>query len=91
MKKGLLIALALTRLVPGLKTFDIKCAWFNENCYNEFFPTAFVAASVKEFRGQILDALSLKSARQFSKGCYGSVVANRRTTHEVLLRARYMA
>jgi PD-(D/E)XK nuclease superfamily protein len=31
-------ALALTRLVPGLKLFDIKCAWFNENCYNEFFP-----------------------------------------------------
>lgn len=31
-------ALALTRLVPGLKLFDIKCAWFNEHCYNEFFP-----------------------------------------------------
>jgi transposase-like protein len=31
-------ALALTRLVPGLRLFDIKCAWFNENCYNEFFP-----------------------------------------------------
>jgi hypothetical protein len=23
-------ALALTRLVPGLKLFDIKCSWFNE-------------------------------------------------------------
>ena len=31
-------ALALTRLVPGLRLFDIKCAWFNEACYNEFFP-----------------------------------------------------
>jgi ATP-dependent exoDNAse (exonuclease V) beta subunit len=31
-------ALALTRLVPGLKLFDIKCAWFNERLYNEFFP-----------------------------------------------------
>ncbi len=31
-------ALALTRLVPGLRLFDIKCAWFNENYYNEFFP-----------------------------------------------------
>jgi transposase-like protein len=31
-------ALALTRLVPGLQLFDIKCAWFNENCYCEFFP-----------------------------------------------------
>jgi hypothetical protein len=29
---------ALTRLVPGLRLFDIKCAWFNEYCYNEFFP-----------------------------------------------------
>jgi transposase-like protein len=31
-------ALALTRLVPGLKLFDIKCAWFNEDEYLEFFP-----------------------------------------------------
>ena len=31
-------ALALTRLVPGLKLFDITCAWFNEACYNEFYP-----------------------------------------------------
>jgi len=36
-------ALALTRLVPGLKLFDIKCAWFNENEYCEIFPrTLFV-------------------------------------------------
>jgi transposase-like protein len=36
-------ALALTRLVPGLKLFDIKCAWFNEYEYCEFFPrTLFV-------------------------------------------------
>jgi PD-(D/E)XK nuclease superfamily len=31
-------ALALTRLVPALKLFDIKCAWFNEHEYCEFFP-----------------------------------------------------
>ena len=31
-------AMALTRLVPGLKLFDIKCAWFNEEEYCEFFP-----------------------------------------------------
>ena len=31
-------ALALTRLVPGLKLFDIKCAWFNEQEYCEMFP-----------------------------------------------------
>jgi transposase-like protein len=38
-----LYALALTRLVPGLKLFDIKCAWFNEEEYCEFFPrTLFV-------------------------------------------------
>jgi len=36
-------ALALTRLVPGLKLFDIKCAWFNEEEYCEFFPrTLFI-------------------------------------------------
>lgn len=30
-------ALALAHL-GGLKLFDIKCAWFNENEYCEFFP-----------------------------------------------------
>ena len=35
-------ALALTRLVPGLKLFDIKCAWFNEEEYCEFFPRLLV-------------------------------------------------
>jgi DNA-directed RNA polymerase subunit RPC12/RpoP len=30
-------ALALSRLT-GIKLFDIKCAWFNENEYCEFFP-----------------------------------------------------
>jgi hypothetical protein len=29
-------ALALTHRVPGLKLFDIKCAWFNEDEYCEF-------------------------------------------------------
>ena len=33
-----LYALALTRRVPCLKLFDIKCAWFDERVYNEFFP-----------------------------------------------------
>jgi transposase-like protein len=36
-------ALALTRLVPGLKLFDIKCAWFNEEEYCEFFPRTLLA------------------------------------------------
>jgi hypothetical protein len=31
-------ALALTRRVPGLRLFDIKCAWFNEEEYCEFYP-----------------------------------------------------
>jgi len=31
-------ALALTRRIPGLKLFDIKCAWFNEHEYCEMFP-----------------------------------------------------
>lgn len=38
-------ALALTRLVPGLKLFDIKCAWFNEEEYCEFFPRTLFARS----------------------------------------------
>jgi hypothetical protein len=36
-------ALALTRLVPGLKLFDIKCGWFNEDEYCEFFPRTLLA------------------------------------------------
>jgi transposase-like protein len=38
-------ALALTRLVPGLRLFDIKCAWFNEHEYCEFFPRTLFARS----------------------------------------------
>jgi ATP-dependent exoDNAse (exonuclease V) beta subunit len=42
-------ALALTRLVPGLKLFDIKCAWFNEEEYCEFFPrTLFSVGRLRE-------------------------------------------
>jgi hypothetical protein len=44
-------ALALTRLVPGLRLFDIKCAWFNENCYNEFFPRLLLPRSKQVLRG----------------------------------------
>jgi hypothetical protein len=40
-------ALALTRLVPGLKLFDIKCAWFNESAYNEFFPRLLLPRPTK--------------------------------------------
>jgi hypothetical protein len=36
-------ALALTKLVPGLRLFDIKCAWFNEEEYCEFFPRTLLA------------------------------------------------
>ena len=35
-------ALALTRRIPGLKLFDIKCAWFNEHEYCEFFPRSLL-------------------------------------------------
>jgi DNA-directed RNA polymerase subunit RPC12/RpoP len=35
-------ALALSRLT-GLKLFDIKCAWFNENEYCEFFPRTLLS------------------------------------------------
>jgi len=38
-------ALALTKRVPGLKLFDIKCAWFNEEEYCEFFPRTLLEAS----------------------------------------------
>jgi hypothetical protein len=38
-------ALALTRRVPGLKLFDIKCAWFNELEYCEFFPRTIFSSS----------------------------------------------
>jgi len=37
-------ALALTRLVPGLRLFHIKCAWFNEEEYCEMFPRTLFAS-----------------------------------------------
>src|SRR5947207_15288519 len=40
-------ALALTRRVPGLKLFDIKCAWFNQHEYCEIFPRALFARDAK--------------------------------------------
>jgi ATP-dependent exoDNAse (exonuclease V) beta subunit len=40
-------ALALTKLIPGLKLFDIKCAWFNEEEYCEFFPRTLLAQRPK--------------------------------------------
>ena len=36
-------ALAPTGLVAGLELFDVKCAWFNEEEYCEFFPRALLA------------------------------------------------
>lgn len=39
----MIYALALTRLVPGLRLFDIKCAWFDEEEYSEFFPRPLIA------------------------------------------------
>jgi transposase-like protein len=38
-----LYALALTRLA-GVRLFDIKCAWFNEEQYCEFFPRTLLAS-----------------------------------------------
>jgi hypothetical protein len=32
--------------VPGLKLFDIKCAWFNEHEYCEIFPRTLFARRV---------------------------------------------
>ena len=40
-------ALALTVRVPGLKLFDIKCAWFNEEEYDEFFPRTLFREALK--------------------------------------------
>jgi DNA-directed RNA polymerase subunit RPC12/RpoP len=37
-----LYALALSRLT-GIRLFDIKCAWFNENEYCEFFPRTLLS------------------------------------------------
>jgi ATP-dependent exoDNAse (exonuclease V) beta subunit len=38
----MIYALALTRLV-GLRLFDIKCAWFDEEEYCKFFPRTLLA------------------------------------------------
>lgn len=47
-------ALALTKLIPGLNLFDIKCAWFNEEEYCEFFPRTLLARQSRHVRtGQV--------------------------------------
>jgi hypothetical protein len=46
-------ALALTRLVPGLRLFDINCAWFNETCYNEFYPRLVLPRPQKSFHQMV--------------------------------------
>jgi PD-(D/E)XK nuclease superfamily len=56
-------ALALTRLVPGLKLFDIKCGWFNENCYNEFLPR-LVLPRPKSFHQIVREILEEEAARR---------------------------
>jgi len=39
--------------VPGLTLSDIRCAWFNENCYNEFLPgRLLLSRSEKRFFGE---------------------------------------
>ena len=40
-------ALALSRLT-AIKLFDIKCAWFNEHEYCEFFPRALLSRELKQ-------------------------------------------
>jgi hypothetical protein len=39
-------ALALSHLT-GIKLFDIKCAWFNEYEYCEFFPRALLSRHIE--------------------------------------------
>ncbi len=39
-------ALALARLLPGLKLFDIKCAWFSEEQDLEFFPRTLLVGRI---------------------------------------------
>jgi len=56
-------ALALTRLVPGLRLFDIKCGWFNENCYNEFLPRLLLPRP-KSFHQIVREILEEEAARQ---------------------------
>ncbi|HLM84288.1 MAG TPA: hypothetical protein VK254_03715 [Candidatus Bathyarchaeia archaeon] len=43
-----LYALALSRFT-GLRLFDFKCAWFDENDYFEFFPLHVVYKKICEF------------------------------------------
>jgi ATP-dependent exoDNAse (exonuclease V) beta subunit len=42
-----LYALALSHLA-GLKLFDIKCGWFNEHEYCEFFPRTALSCSPRK-------------------------------------------
>ena len=54
-------ALALSHLA-GIHLFDIKCAWFNEEEYCEFFPRKILAR-----RGQSLKRRDYTEANDFEK------------------------
>jgi hypothetical protein len=58
-------ALALTRLVQGLRLFDIKCGWFNKNCYNEFYPRLLLPRP-KSFHQIVREDLEEEAARRDS-------------------------
>jgi transposase-like protein len=60
-------ALALTKLIPGLTLFDIKCAWFNENEYCEFFPRKLFTHS----RPSTLDTATSHGSRSQPRRFHG--------------------
>ena len=84
-------ALALTRLVPGLKLFDIKCAWFNEEEYLEFFLARLFSAAqksgtesrkiVRKVVGRFTVPLSYKQlnfSRTVSRRAWGTIILEHR-------------
>jgi hypothetical protein len=57
--------LALTCRVPGFKLFDVKCAWFNEEEYCEFFPRTLFTKQI----GVITLASSRQAWRKSHRFC----------------------
>jgi transposase-like protein len=61
-----LYALMLSRLT-GLRLFDFKCAWFDENAYYEFFPLHVVYKLRQQAKKESPDQLKLSFQEQEDK------------------------
>jgi hypothetical protein len=67
--------------VPRLTPFDIKCIWFNENCYNEFFSRRLLPSrSARRFRAY--DFINLWGTNRIAEAKYDEWVYSEKKRYQ---------